>query len=81
MSCSIRRRALLAAALPAAVAAFALPVAADAAMLGPGSNGTLTYHDPGGAENNHVTVRAVGNEIVITDSVPFSPSPAATRAR
>ena len=38
MSRSLRRRALLAAALPAAVAAFALPSAAHAGVVGTGAD-------------------------------------------
>jgi hypothetical protein len=64
------RRALIAAALPAVIAAFALPSAAHAGVTSLTSAGQLGYTDTG-VETNNVVLRAVGNEIVITDSVPI----------
>jgi Ca2+-binding RTX toxin-like protein len=61
------RRALIAAALPAAVAAFALPAAAHAGNLVVSNDGRLSYIDGSSQENNDVLLRVEGNEIVITD--------------
>jgi Ca2+-binding RTX toxin-like protein len=65
------RRALIAAVLPAAIAAVALPSAAQAVTIGL-ANGNLGVTDTG-TEHNNLVLRVVGSEIVITDSVPFSP--------
>jgi Ca2+-binding RTX toxin-like protein len=70
------RRALLAAALPAVLAAIALPSAANAAFVGDGVRSTgdhvvsvLDRSITGGStENNDVTVRVEGNSLVIRDS-------------
>jgi hypothetical protein len=69
------RRALIAAALALVVAAAALPSAAQASVIGFNDrNGTLIVTDTG-TENNELLLRAIGDEIVITDSVPFSSFP------
>jgi len=67
------RRALLAAALPAVLAAVALPAAADAAtvrLIDAGVNGVVSYSaDPG--ETNAVRVSFTNAAIVIDDVVPI----------
>jgi RTX calcium-binding nonapeptide repeat (4 copies) len=67
------RRALLAAALPAALAAVALPSAADAAtveVVGTAADGIVAYEgEPGEANNVRVSLTAEG--IVIDDAVPI----------
>lgn len=78
MSRLTRRRALLAAALPAAAAAFALPPAAQAGTLSVAS-GHIGYTDTARTEPNDVVVRLVGDEIVITD--PARIQHAGTRCR
>jgi hypothetical protein len=67
----LSRRALLAAALLAAVAAFALPPAAQASTVGMGSDKSLAYDDPSPASND-VSLRVVGDELIITDIVPIT---------
>ena len=67
------RRALLAAALPAVLAAVALPAAADAAtvrLIDAGVNGVVSYSaEPG--ETNAVRVSFTNAAIVIDDVVPI----------
>jgi hypothetical protein len=60
------RRALL-----AAVSAFALPPAAQASTVGMGSDKSLAYDDPSPASND-VSLRVVGNKLIITDIVPIT---------
>jgi len=70
------RRALLAAALPAALAAIALPSAANAAFVGDGVVSTGVHvvsvldrsFTGGSTEANDVTVRVEGDSLVIRDS-------------
>jgi hypothetical protein len=62
------RSSLLAAALTAAVAAFALPAAAHAGDISVSNTGQLSYIDGSSRENNRVLLRVEGNEIVITDA-------------
>jgi hypothetical protein len=67
------RRALLAAALPAFLAAVALPAAADAAtvqLVSTGGNGVVAY-DADSGEANNVRVSFVNAAIVIDDVVPI----------
>jgi len=69
------RRALLAAALPAVLAAVALPSAADAASVGGGAGSVrvLDRSFTGGAiEHNDVTVTAQGGFLVVTDKAGIS---------
>jgi len=61
------RRALLATALPAVLAAVALPSAAEAGSVSLSSTGALSYLDNANNENNDVSLRVEGNEIVITE--------------
>ncbi len=63
-----RRRALLAAAAPAAVAAFAvLPGAAQAGGLTTSSDGSLGYTDASNRETNRVVMRMSGDRILVSD--------------
>ena len=66
MSRSLRRRALLCAALPAAVAACALPSAASAATVELSADGTLTHRGASG-EINSLNVRMVGSSVEVKD--------------
>jgi hemolysin type calcium-binding protein len=71
------RRALLAAAVPAALAATALPAAADAATVrvvgvGPTAVPQLQYTAAAG-ESNDLRVAFTGTHIHIRDSVPITP--------
>jgi RTX calcium-binding nonapeptide repeat (4 copies) len=67
------RRALLAAALPAILAATALPAAADAAtveLVNSGGNGVVAYAgEPG--EANNIVVRSTAAGIMFDDQVPI----------
>jgi len=68
------RRALIAAALPAALAALVLPAAADAgtaAVIRASANGVLGYTAADGEVNN-VRVSVSGNKLVISDSAPIT---------
>ena len=68
------RRALLAAALPVAIAAVALPSAAHAAtaeVINASANGVLGY-TAGDGEVNNVRVSISGNRLVISDSAPIT---------
>ena len=65
------RRALLAAALPATLAAIALPSAADAASVTL-SSGALFVD--GGSEANNVTLRVDGDSIVVSDAAGVTTS-------
>ena len=66
------RHALLCAILPGALAAFALPSAAQAGFVAVNTDNSLTYIDANNNEANNVTVEAVGNEIRITDPARIS---------
>jgi Ca2+-binding RTX toxin-like protein len=75
------RRALIAAAAPLAVAAVALPSAAQAATISfTDRDGNLGVTDTG-AENNNLLLRVIGDQIVITDTVPFASFPASQACR
>jgi hypothetical protein len=68
-----RRRTLLAAALALMAIGATLPSAAHAVVIGFNPNdGNLGITDVG-AEHNDLLLRVLGNEILITDSVPFGP--------
>jgi Ca2+-binding RTX toxin-like protein len=64
-----RRWTFLAAALPALLAAVALPAAADAGTASTLPGGALLYSDAA-SERNDVTMRFAGGKIVITDTAP-----------
>jgi len=65
------RRALLAAAVPAALAATALPASADAATARVGSSGALEYIAAAG-EANTVRVAFTGLHVFIGDTAPIT---------
>jgi hypothetical protein len=76
-----KRRAVLAAVVPAAaLAAAVLPSAAQAGSLVTSSDGILGYVDPAGRESNRVVLRmASGDRILVSD--PAGISIATTRCR
>jgi Ca2+-binding RTX toxin-like protein len=68
----LARRAMLAAALPAALAAVALPSAAQAASVGVDtSQGVLLYSDAGEHESHQISVFDNGGRIRIADTQPL----------
>jgi hypothetical protein len=70
------RRALIAAAAALIAAAAALPSAAQASVVTFNDrDGTLGVTDIG-TENNELVLRVIGDQVVITDSVPFRSFPA-----
>lgn len=70
IAAGMRRRTRLAAALPALLAAVALPAVAQAGTASTLPDGTLLYVDVDHSERNDVTLRLSGGKVLLTDTAP-----------